>query len=407
MKINYNMSAIFANDYLRKSDQGLSISVEKLSSGYKVNHAKDNPSGIARLKKIHAQLRGLDASSQNASDAISVIDTAEGALTEVHDMLQRMNELSVKASNGTMSERDAATVQEEVNHLKEEITRIAKTTEFNGNILLDGSYDMKGFVVGYSDSCGVHANDSAIVRVETYSQSVSPGYYDVGVSAEKNPETGELEFKKVIISKAKTNPEFSTSGYDTDMILRNIDSPRMEDGKLKLTSEDDFSLTLQFDIDMIKEKVDNNIYSSATDYAAWFTLDLTAYGPMTMQVGANEGEIIDIWIPDVTSESLGVANLDLTTTASAKKSIDKISSAIDQVSSVRSRLANYQSRLEQKISSSDVTTESMTGAYSEIMDVDMAEEMTQYTQQQVLSQAGTSILAQANERPSQILQLLQ
>ena len=157
-------------------------------------------------------------------------------------------------------------------------------------------------------------------------------------------------------------------------------------------------------MDKIKETAEA---SNLTEITGKFNVDLTGYGAMTMQIGANEGQTLDIRIPKVSSRSLDIDDLDVMSQDSARESINKVATAIDEVSAIRSRLGAYQNRLEHSISSLDITEENMTAAYSRIMDVNMAEEMTQYTQQQVLTQAGTSILAQANERPSQILQLLQ
>ena len=142
MRINYNVSAMLSNNALSNSEDLLAKSLERLSSGLKINHAKDNPAGLAMGKRMNAQIEGLSVANQNASDGISIIEIADGALTEVSEMLQRMNELSVKAANGVMTDEDRATVQDEIAQLKEEITRIADTTEFNGQKLLNGEFDL-------------------------------------------------------------------------------------------------------------------------------------------------------------------------------------------------------------------------------------------------------------------------
>ena len=145
MKICYNASAMIANNALTRNDNKLAQSLQRLSSGLKVVEAKDNPAGMAMAKRMNAQLKGISVASQNSSDAISVIETADGALSEVHDILQRMNELAVKASTGTMGPEDRATVQDEIDQLKQEITRIADDTQFNGEPLLNGNFDLKGY----------------------------------------------------------------------------------------------------------------------------------------------------------------------------------------------------------------------------------------------------------------------
>lgn len=398
MKINFNTSAVYANDYLSQSEEALSSSTERLSSGYKINRAKDNPAGIAIAKRMNSQIRGVAAANQSASDGISVIEIAEGALTEVHDMLQRMNELSIKSANGTMSENDRRTVQEEVDALRDEIARIAETTEFNGSTLLDGTYDLKGYVEKYDDAS---VFDTSCVRVESYSDEAKAGFYDIEFAASISQTSGELVISKLNILNNRDKAQMHGEEVEIQ-IVENLVVPKEDDnGRITVTADNGFSLTLQFDMEALKQAGGG---AALTDR---FSIDLTGYGAMTMQIGANEGQTLDIRIPTVSARSLGIDDLDVMTQDSAKESIDKVAEAIDEVSAIRSRLGAYQNRLEHTISSLDITEENMDTAYSRIMDVDMAEEMTQYTQQQVLSQAGTSILAQANERPSQILQLLQ
>lgn len=392
MKINFNMSAIFANDNLAKSDNALSTSIEKLSSGYKINHAKDNPSGVAISKRMHAQIRGLSAATQNASDGISVIETAEGTMTEIHDMLQRLSELSIKAANSTMSDKDRVSVQEEVDKLQQEIDRITSSTEFNGNVLLDGTFDVKGFVE--KSTKNTTFNTSA-VKVESYAQEAKTGIYELKLETDVDA-NGDAYIKSITISTA--GGQTKVHGRDVD--LRTVGNQKMEVGEdghtVKITADNNFSLTLDIDL----KKLTNPATGT-------FNVDLTGIGPMTTQIGANEGQTLDILIPKVSNKTLGIADLDVSTMSTATASIDRVSKAIDNLSSIRSKLGAYQNRLEHSISSLDITEENMTAAYSRIIDVDMAEEMTEYTKNQVLSQAGISVLAQANERPSQILQLLQ
>lgn len=392
MKINFNMSAIFANDNLAKSDNALSTSIEKLSSGYKINHAKDNPSGVAISKRMHAQIRGLSAATQNASDGISVIETAEGTMTEIHDMLQRLSELSIKAANSTMSDKDRVSVQEEVDKLQQEIDRITSSTEFNGNVLLDGTFDVKGFV---EKSTKNTAFNTSAVKVESYAQEAKTGIYELKLETDVDA-NGDAYIKSITISTA--GGQTKVHGRDVD--LRTVGNQKMEVGEdghtVKITADNNFSLTLDIDL----KKLTNPATGT-------FNVDLTGIGPMTTQIGANEGQTLDILIPKVSNKTLGIADLDVSTMSTATASIDRVSRAIDNLSSIRSKLGAYQNRLEHSISSLDITEENMTAAYSRIIDVDMAEEMTEYTKNQVLSQAGISVLAQANERPSQILQLLQ
>ena len=170
LKINYNVSAIIANNSLKMNDNRLSASLERLSSGYKINHAKDNAAGLAIARRMNAQLRGLDLAAQDAQDGVSVLEIADGSLAEVHDILQRMNELAVKSANGSMTESDRQTIQAEVDQLKEEITRIGQTTEYNGQGLFDGTFDRKGYT------------KTTEIKVNYYSDPVNAGDYTVALS---------------------------------------------------------------------------------------------------------------------------------------------------------------------------------------------------------------------------------
>lgn len=405
MKINFNMSAVITNDCLTKSENALSDSIEKLSSGYKINHAKDSPSGIAIAKRMNAQIRSMSKAAQNANDGISVIGVAEGTLSEVHDMLQRLNELSIKAANGPLSDGDRAIVQEEVDSLLEEIDRIADSTEYNGSILMDGTFDLKGYVEK-SDKAGALQTTSAI-KVEDYSDQARIGFYEVEI------ETYEDAYGKNHILSARVNGTPPAGGTVATATLavhgRTVPQQTVEnqiftiDEKMStvtITADKSFSLTLDIDLDKLKAE-------GEAPGTGVVIVDLTGLGAMTMQIGANEGQTLDIRIPKVSCKTLAIENLDVSDKEEARLSIDRVAKAINELSSIRSRLGAYENRLEHIISSLDATEESMTAAYSRIIDVDMAEEMTEYTKDQVLSQAGTSMLAQANERPSQILQLLQ
>lgn len=416
MKINFNMSAVLSNDNLNKTENALSNSIERLSSGFKLNHAKDNPSGIAIAKRMHAQIRSLDSANNNASDGISIINVAEGAMTEVHEMLQRLNELSVKAANGPMSDSDRESVQEEVDAMLEEINRIAESTEFNGRRLINGTYDLKGYVeksVNETDD----TFDTLSVKVESYSDEAKIGFYEVKIETAMKTEmrteidevTGqavEVPYEYPCVTAAVISPSSTTQIHDKDVILETVQNQKMvasldDPHTMTITADHGFSLTLDIDLDKFITPPQTHPISRTIN------VDLTGIGPMTTQIGANEGQVLNIRIPTVSCKTLGVAELDVSTQKEAKNSIDRVARAVNNLSAIRSRLGAYQNRLEHTIASLDVTDENLTGAYSRIMDTDMAEEMTEYTKDQVLSQAGTSMLAQANQRPSQVLQLLQ
>jgi len=375
LTINYNVSAMISNNALKLSDQRLSASLARLSSGFKINEAKDNAAGLAIARRMNAQIRGLDVAAQDAKDGISVVEIADGALAEVHDMLQRMNELAIKSANGTMSEEDRGILNKEVDALKEEIVRISKTTEYNGQKLLDGSFDLKGYT------------DNEDIKVNYYSDKVPCENYALQFEPVFDAEGNITSESTATVTNEKGEVTQLQVEYGNDQVI--------------FTAENDFEIRLG-----LKEGWDADIAAgNATAINA--NLDLTGIGAMTLQIGANEGQVIDIRIPEVSLLNAGIEDMDLLTEENAKKAINQIGDAIAFVSEVRSRMGAYQNRLEHTQTNLGTSSENMTAAYSRIMDTDMATEMTKYTNEQVVSQAATSILAQANERPSQMLQLLQ
>lgn len=356
MKLSFNMSAIIANNELTNSDNKLAESLKKLSSGYKINHPKDDPAGLAISRKMRAQINGLTTASGIATNGVSVIETAEGALTEIHSMVSRMKELSVQASNGTCTTADRASIQSEVTALTAEIERLAKDTEFNGKSLLDGSCDLKGYT------------DQANVKVDYYSDQTYAKKYILNINNTVDP---------AIVNLSGDFPSGATA--------------KMDGNELTITGSDNFEIRLD-----VEGTMDSDV-----------VLDITGLGAMKFQIGANEGQDLDIRIPKISLENMGIENLDMTQAETARDAMERLDDATAYVSQVRARLGAYQNRLEHTISSLDITEENMEAANSRIMDVDMAEEMSNYTKYQILSQAGVSMLAQANERPEKVLQLLQ
>lgn len=384
MRINYNVSAMTSNNCLKRNDNALAKSIERLSSGLKINRAKDNASGLAIAKRMNAQLEGISVAGDNANDGVSVIEIADGALSEIHDMLQRMNELAVKGANGTWSDTDRQTIQDEIAQLKEGIEQVVESTEFNGQKILDGSFDLKGYT------------SMTDVKVDYYSDSVTAKEYtiellDVTVDADGNIEQSVDGMNN---GRFKVT-EAGEYGFPPECKVSNI-----EGNVLTISDKTGFEMRLT-----IQKNITVN--TGATPPTNALKIDITGFGDMSIQVGANEGQTLDMRIPAVTLKNMGIEDADYTTEEGCDTAVTKIDGAISYLSKVRSRLGAYQNRLESTIDSLDVTYESMTAAYSRIMDVDMAKEMTQYSNLQVLTQAGTSILAQANERPSQVLQLLQ
>ena len=374
MKVNSNIQAMFAQSILSANEEKMAKSTQKMSSGYKLNRAMDNPAGMAITNRMRAQLSSLERATKNSKNAINAIQTAEGALSEIESMLQRMNELSIQGSNGTMSSSDRLAIQEEVDQLVSEINRISKNTTYNSQNLLDGTQDLKAF-----------SRPSKDISVRNYNELMDVGKYKISVGADglvtsltKDGATIDIAAQEVVEFVDKDG---KTTGYST-----------------KIHTANGAELTFETKGD-----------SGATDVE----LDITGYGGMKIQVGAEEGQEIQVVIPEVSLRTLnfvdldGNRTLDLRTEEGATKAISQIASAIDYVSAARSKLGAYQNRIENTVTNLDVTTENLTESYSTIKDIDMAEGMVEYTTLQVLIQAGTSMVAQANEQPQQALQLLQ
>lgn len=470
------MSAYRAAQALSKNEDAFARSTERLSSGYKINQAKDNPSGIAISRKMRSQIKGLELASDNAADGVNVVETAEGALNEVHDMLKRINELAIKSANGTMSDADRANIEMEVKQLKDEINRVSETTEFNGINLLDGSAGNKA----YTDLAGVSVLD--------HSEEVKSGYYQVELTVGEKmieDENGNLvssgeyeimtpgydvsdpavrtpqEFELELPSNDSTN-KYTHKQTGEKIDYQTVDNPvfNVADNKydIQIKGDNSFDLTLTFDLERMlenekgnanvtgqtnpddgsliftitaydKDEFDNIQYQEDIDnpdntlsdeekhiktediqyklYKVKVDVEIKGYGGMTLQIGAEEGQTLEMNLSAVNTKTLQIDNASCATYEDSVKAIKYSSDAIDKLSLYRARLGAYENRLNHAISSLDTTSENMTKAYSTITDTDMAQEMTDYTNYQVLVQAGTSMVAQANERPSQVLQLLQ
>ena len=614
MRINYNVSSIIARNALNNNDKRVAASTQKLSSGYKISSAADNAAGLAIARKMNAQIRSLQQANRNANDGLSIVNTADGAMAEMHDIMQRMNELAIQSANGTNAESDREMIQKEIDQLVGEIDRIASTTQFNAQSLLDGSFAFKSYT------------NAENIKVKSYSEGVASGTYAIGKLTYYHYEDTTTKYKVEEIEQKDTdgkvvNVSYSSSKvsvtqnerYEVDNEKDNVlnslvtsasignytsidqikafpDGSKVliEDENIVIKAQNDFEIKIKVNdreplgevttstvsntvtlptgtttgVASIKKEYDKTItgssstvtttsYSAVTtyrniavtgpngkrydiseinffnnvdsngnslndgaqiytdfkddkgrglrdDFVEYFkeknpgcsidieevkysetpppgnfsikytatdgktnekesieaafslyqeqnehgvlmetqkkledykysetmttrtkyeigkgtvedciTLDVTGMGAMIVQVGANEGQYMELEFPALTAEDLGLGKVDLTTEESARLSIDMIGDAINQLSSVRAKIGAYANRLEHTITNLDTSEENITSAYSRIMDVDMATEMTEYSTVQVLVQASTSMLAQANERPQQVLQLLQ
>ena len=391
MVVRSNIMALNANRQLGMNNSQVSKNLEKLSSGYKINRAGDDASGLAISEKMKAQIKGLKTASANSQDGISLVQTAEGALTEVHDMLNRMVELAGKSANGTIDNNtDRAALQKEMNALLEEIDRIADSTDFNGIKLLNGE------LAGKIDATFTEDPTNILETV-----GITAGSLDL--SKADHALAGELKVKvdtdKLVIKAGSKSYEGAWDGNTTGAVT------------LKMSGTND------------KDTITVNVKDAAKLKAVTTEKEvgtLAAGKPategLTLQIGdtADDFNKVTVHIQNMNSESLGLKTLrdtGLMTQDAASAALNLIKngakSAINTVSSVRADLGAMQNRLEHTINNLDVATENMESSNSRIRDTDMAKEMMEYTKQNVLTQAAQAMLAQANQQPQSILQLLQ
>lgn len=571
MQINRNMSAVITNNQLLRTENKLAASMERLSSGLKINHASDNPAGIAISNKMKAQIDALDQAESNASDGVAVLQIADGALNEVASVLQRMRELSVNAANGTNAYVDRVSMQNEIDELKKEIDRISRDTEYNTKSLLDGSSDVRVYgenVTRFSVSETVSAqtyrmnieqpatkatvelpyeapekggrvtingvvvnviggmtkeaylqevrnaaaeagctvslkDDTMLIKSDYYGYDETIEFYMDKEMAEKmggalftnedcayeiveaemklplNPPavTGEkeiisingvdvtitqnmdpAEYKKALAEAVDTaglglvetadgyivksdSPErelirfsytydlavdlqipnnyvgdYTVNTHGTDAVVTIPEDDANADvrkdtgftatttvetsgNRVKITDNNGFSIGFQIDEDYPK--------TAADPVNGNFEIEVTDIGSLTIQIGANQHQDMDLRLSEVSTASLYVDTVDVAVAKGADRSMVILDEAMASLSAVRSRIGAFQNRLEYASNSLSATEENMTAAYSGILDTDMASEMTEYTQQNILSQAAISVLSQANELPQQVLSLLQ
>ena len=502
MRINHNISAINAHRQLSSNQGTTSKSLQKLSSGLRINSAGDDAAGLAISEKMRTQIRGLEKAQSNAQDSISLIQTAEGALQQVSDILQRMRELGVQSMNGILSDSEKNAIASEMTQLRQEVDRIAETSKFNNTYLLKGTLGMAPdrevsdvYEAGTNNLMeGVVSLDVAAAEKNTvYSLST------VSVSSYKLDENGALQVVEdlapneitvasvsgatvaandyVLVNDDGTHtkltvddsgtPKKLTNGGDTvatfdstgnlipvsdnivKKVVANIDKNtevylsdvRLTLGEAKVGDKvstfgtAETRLVVSYTgIDgkakkaMCKDPVgtaftgflaftdgnetDAGIRIQVEDFdlaeLAGKTIKTTDGGTANLQIGANSVDTpLQIKIPDLRARALGIDELNIITTDDAKQTLDKIDSALTILNAARGDLGAYQNRLEYTLNSLAASSENLTAAESRIRDVDMAKEMMAYTQASILNQSATAMLAQANQLPQSVLQLLQ
>ena len=486
MRIQHNIAALNSYRNLTGNNSAVSKNLEKLSSGYRINRAGDDAAGLAISEKMRAQITGLNTAQKNAQDGVSLVQTAEGALTEVHSMLNRMVELADQSANGTYdNEVDRANLQKEIASLKDEIDRIADSTNFNGINLLDGSLSASKL-----DLSNVSMAGSTVAKEVAATGATSEIVATAG--ADRKEETLTIEYKDAEGSIHSLEVKY-TNDTNKNTVLENIykaikDSElssvfdiKLNQDKVEFTSKvtgeggaaitdvkttaangsvnegrradgvnakvrttganvdikagDKFTLngkTYEFVTDANAKISEgavgvivgadkkatlsnlNKALESAGIKAEYNASDIvfsaTKNGAgLTLQIGDTSEDFnqMTVSVGDMHTVALGIADIDISTQAGAKAAVDKIKSAINSVSSTRGDLGAIQNRLEHTINNLSVTSENMTAAESRIRDVDMANEMMAYTKNNILVQSSQAMLAQANQLPQGVLQLLQ
>ena len=410
MRIQHNIMAMNAYRNYANNTSALSKNLEKLSSGYKINRAGDDAAGLAISEKMRAQITGLDKAQDNAKDGISLVQTAEGALTEVHDMLNRMYELAEQSANGTFEDgTDRKQLQKEVNQLKSEINRIADSANFNGIKLLDGSMSANATTKLTSAATNSKAGvDLNIVADSVYDATGKRTELDFGLSV-----TTKASSVGVSVSEDGT-VLITVQGKDRDGITAEEIQAMLADAKATSTSVSEDMM------DAVRNATITGTGISAPTSAAQGN-QWTDVNTMNSTVTANKGESLVLQIGDTSDrfnqlkvgikdchiDALGLTDMKIGDQTSAGAALDKIKSAINYVSDVRGTLGATQNRLDHTINNLSVMQENIQDAESTIRDTDVADEMMAYTKNNILIQSAQAMLAQANQVPQGVLQLLQ
>jgi len=369
--IRTTVASLDAQRNLAETTRTLDLSFQRLSSGYRINTAADDAAGLAISEGLRSQTGGLKVAVRNAQDGISVVQTAEGALTEVHSILQRMRDLAVQASSDTNNSDARTAITTESNQLQSELSRIANSTNFNGTKLLDGSANTLSFQVGAGSSS---ANDTISFNFDTA---------DVSTVATALASGGGNSYAVVTPTAVTGNWTFSTTGVvaSSTVAMGAAGSfNTVQEVADKLNSDTGFSANFRATVDQ-----SNKLVVNATNGG---TLATTAPG-----TGGAAGTAVS-------------GGIQLDTAANARSAIDSIDVQIKAVSTARANLGAVQNRFEHTINNLNVAVENLSASESRIRDTDMAQEMMSFTRSQILSQAGTAMLAQANSAPQNVLSLL-
>ena len=413
--INTNIASINAQRNLNLSGSSLATSMQRLSSGLRINSAKDDAAGLAISERMNTQVKGLTVASRNANDGISLAQTAEGALGKVSDMLQRMRDLSVQAGNATNSKSDREALQSEVKQLSAEIDRVAKTANFNGQKILDGSFAGAVFQVGANSGDNITLGALA----DTRASQVSSVSYGTNTLAGISTTEGDATANSVLSEYGTAIPDDATTGLSITIgsntvslgafpaassrqerlgqVVEAINAKSADTGVTAFLSRQDG--TDNYDLVIMSSKLD-----------ALGVPEAVTFNNFTEENSGIDGTGFGIDATDPTQaieNEHGIENIDVGTQQGAWLALKKIDSAIDQINGARATLGAMQSRFENAVNNIDIQTENLSAARGRIVDADFAQETANLSRTQILQQAGTAMVAQANQLPQQVLKLLQ
>ncbi|MBY6198852.1 flagellin [Vibrio hangzhouensis] len=374
VNVNTNVSAMTAQRYLNNANQAQATSMERLSSGHKINSAKDDAAGLQISNRLNVQSRGLDVAVRNANDGISIAQTAEGAMNETTNILQRMRDLSLQSSNGSNSKAERVAIQEEVTALNDELNRIAETTSFGGNRLLNGTFGTQSFQIG-ADS----------------GEAVMLGLRDM---RSDNTQMGGVSYQA---AQAK-DKDWAVAGDANELTISLTDSFGDEQNiAISAKAGDDIEQLATYingQTDLVKASVNENGQLQVFAGNNKVDSEVSFSGSLAGELGMQEGKAVT------------VDTIDVTTVGGAQESVAILDSAMKYVDSHRAELGAFQNRFNHAINNLDNINENVNASKSRIKDTDFAKETTAMTKNQILSQASSSILAQAKQAPNAALSLL-
>ena len=404
MRIQHNIMAMSAYRNYSNNTSALSKNLEKLSSGYKINRAGDDAAGLAISEKMRAQITGLKAANKNVKDGVSLVQTAEGALQEVHDMLNRMDSLATQSANGTYdNEVDRLNLQKEVTALKSEIDRIADSANFNGKKLLDGSLDSNATTTFTADADA--ATKKAAVDATIKAQGkVTIGKTEVDLSFELATGTAEkaaIDTDGKVTLTLKQGTSYTAAKIQD--LIKNADVSAVTDADEQKAVKAALANVTVSGKGVTAAKTDMTLGATTGTKAA------PTGAALMLQIGdtADKYNQMNVNVGDMHSKALGIEDLTVANQDGAAAAIQKIKDAINTVSSTRGDLGAIQNRLEHTQKNLSVMTENIQDAESTIRDTDVADEMMAYTKNNILIQSAQAMLAQANQVPQGVLQLLQ